>query len=62
MDLLDFMYRIDKKSNTSPLESHPGIAYEGDFNAYVLRDCGSSGDDVSVNVVIIPRNWGTIPS
>ena len=22
--------------------------------------CGSSGEDVSVNAVIIPRNWGTI--
>ena len=24
----------------------------------ILRECGSSGEDVSVNAVIIPRNWG----
>ena len=23
-----------------------------------MRECGSSGEDVSVNAVIIPRNWG----
>ena len=28
----------------------------------VLRECDSSGEDVSVNAVIIPRYWGTIPS
>ena len=28
----------------------------------VLREYGSSGEDVSVNAVIIPRNWVAIPS
>ena len=28
----------------------------------VMRECGSSGEDVSVNAVIIPRNWWAIPS
>ena len=28
----------------------------------VLRECGSSGEDVLVNAVIIPRNVGTISS
>ena len=28
----------------------------------VLREYGSSGEDVSVNAVIIPRNWWAIPS
>ena len=32
------------------------------FNYYTkccaVRECGSSGEDVSVNAVIIPRNWG----
>ena len=29
---------------------------------HVLREYGSSGEDVSVNAVIIPRNWWAIPS
>ena len=29
---------------------------------YLLRECGSSGEDVSVNAVTIPRNWGKISS
>ena len=28
----------------------------------VLREYGSSGEDVSVNAVIIPKNWVAIPS
>ena len=28
----------------------------------VLREYGSSGEDVSVNAVIIPKNWWAIPS
>ena len=27
-----------------------------------LREYGSSGEDVSVNAVIIPKNWWAIPS
>ena len=27
-----------------------------------MRECGSSREDVLVNAVIIPRNWGAIPS
>ena len=29
---------------------------------YILREYGSSGEDVSVNAVIIPKNWWAIPS
>ena len=28
----------------------------------VMREYGSSGEDVSVNAVIIPKNWWAIPS
>ena len=28
---------------------------------YVMREYGSSGEDVSVNAVINPKNWGAIP-
>ena len=29
---------------------------------YVMREYGSSGEDVSVNAVIIPKNWWAILS
>ena len=28
---------------------------------YVMREYGSSGEDVSVNAVINPKNWWAIP-
>ena len=32
------------------------------INMHIMREYSSSGEDVSVNAVIIPRNWGAIPS
>ena len=38
------------------------IAYWKNKSATLMREYGSSGEDVSVIAVIIPKNWLAIPS